>query len=90
MVIIVVVMMPYDDYMVVVAAVVVVMPIWLRKSAGGQEHKQDKWQILLHVRTVTNAHNNVCAITLLYLVFALKLTDRLIPIVAESLGKASR
>lgn len=59
-VIIVVVMMPYDDYMVVVAAVVVavVMPIWLRKSAGGQEHKQDKWQILLHVRTVTNAHNN--------------------------------
>jgi hypothetical protein len=61
--IIVVVMMPYDDYMVVVAAVVVaavvvVMPIWLRKSAGGQEYKQDKWQILLHVRTVTNAHNN--------------------------------
>jgi hypothetical protein len=55
--IIVVVMMPYDDYMVV-AAVAVVMPIWLRKSTGGQEHKQDKWQILLHVRTVTNAHNN--------------------------------
>jgi hypothetical protein len=56
--IIVVAMMPYDDYMVVVAAVVAVMPIWLCKSAGGQEHKQDKWQILLHVRTVTNAHNH--------------------------------
>jgi hypothetical protein len=27
---------------VVVAAVVAVMPIWLRKSAGGEEHKQDK------------------------------------------------
>jgi hypothetical protein len=26
----------------VVVIVVAVMPIWLRKSAGGEEHKQDK------------------------------------------------
>jgi hypothetical protein len=54
-VVIVVAVMPNDDHTVVVA---VVMPIWLRKSAGGKEHKQDKCQILLHVRTVTNAHND--------------------------------
>jgi hypothetical protein len=35
--------MPDDYHMAVVAAVVVVMPIWLRKSAGGKEHKQDKY-----------------------------------------------
>jgi hypothetical protein len=27
----------------VVVIVVAVMPIWLRKSAGGEEHKQDKY-----------------------------------------------
>jgi hypothetical protein len=53
-VVIVVAVMPNDDHTVVAA----VMPIWLRKSAGGKEHKQDKCQILLHVRTVTNAHND--------------------------------
>jgi hypothetical protein len=41
-VVIVVVVMP-NDYHTVVVAVVVVMPIWLRKSAGGEEHKQDKY-----------------------------------------------
>jgi hypothetical protein len=39
---IVMVVMPNDYHVVVVAAVVAVMPIWLRKSAGGEEHKQDK------------------------------------------------
>jgi hypothetical protein len=57
-VIIMVAVMPNDYHTVVVAAVAMVMPIWLRKSAGGKEHKQDKRQIFLHVRTVTNAHND--------------------------------
>jgi hypothetical protein len=43
--------------MVVVVAVVTVMPIWLRKCAGRKERKHDKYQIFLHVRTVTKAHN---------------------------------
>ena len=42
---------------VVVVAVVAVMPIWLRKCAGRKERKHDKYQIFLHVRTVTKAHN---------------------------------
>jgi hypothetical protein len=41
--VIVVAVMPDDYHMAVVAAVVAVMPIWLRKSAGGKEHKQDKY-----------------------------------------------
>jgi hypothetical protein len=41
-VVIVVVVMP-NDYHTVVVAAVAVMPIWLRKSAGGEEHKQDKY-----------------------------------------------
>jgi hypothetical protein len=41
-VVIVVAVMPNDYHMVMVAAVVAVMPIWLRKSAGCKEHKQDK------------------------------------------------
>jgi ABC-type antimicrobial peptide transport system permease subunit len=41
-VVIVVAVMANDYYTVVVAVVVAVMPIWLRKSAGGKEHKQDK------------------------------------------------
>jgi hypothetical protein len=40
-VVIVVPVMP-SDYHVVIVAVVAVMPIWLRKSAGGKEHEQDK------------------------------------------------
>jgi hypothetical protein len=65
-VVVVVVVMPNDYHMVVVAAVVAVMPIWLRKSAGCKEHKQDKCQILLHVRRVTNAHNDcLCYIALI-------------------------
>ena len=43
LVVVVVVVMPNDYHMVVVAVVVAVMPIWLRKSAGGEEHKQDKY-----------------------------------------------
>jgi hypothetical protein len=39
-VVIVVAVMPNDYHVLVVAAV---MPIWLRKSAGGEEHKQDKY-----------------------------------------------
>jgi hypothetical protein len=35
--------MPSDCHVVIVAAVVAVMPIWLRKSAGREEHKQDKY-----------------------------------------------
>ena len=67
MVVIVVAVMPNDYHTVVVAAVVAVMPIiWLRKSAGCKEHKQDKYQILLHVRTVTNAHDDcLCYIALI-------------------------
>jgi hypothetical protein len=42
-VIVVVVMMPNDYHMVVIVVVVVVMPIWLRKSAGCKEHKQNKY-----------------------------------------------
>jgi hypothetical protein len=42
-VVIVVAVMPDDYHVVVVAAVVAVIPIWLRKSAGGEEHKQDKY-----------------------------------------------
>jgi hypothetical protein len=42
-VIIVVAVMSNDDHVVVVSAVVAVIPIWLRKSAGGEEHKQDKY-----------------------------------------------
>jgi hypothetical protein len=42
-VVIVVVVMPDDYHVVVVTAVVAVIPIWLRKSAGGEEHKQDKY-----------------------------------------------
>jgi hypothetical protein len=42
-VVIVVAVMPNDCHMVVVAAVVAVMAIWLRKSAGCKEHKQDKY-----------------------------------------------
>jgi uncharacterized membrane protein len=57
-VVVVVAVMPNNYHMVVVAAVVAVMPIWLRKSADRKEHKQDKHQIFLHVRTVTNAHND--------------------------------
>jgi hypothetical protein len=41
-VVIVVVVMPNYYHMVMVAAVVAVIPIWLRKSAGCKEHKQDK------------------------------------------------
>jgi ABC-type antimicrobial peptide transport system permease subunit len=41
-VVIVVAVMPNDYHMVVVATVVAVMPIWLRKSTGYKEHKQDK------------------------------------------------
>jgi hypothetical protein len=41
-VIVVVAVMANDYHMVVVAAVVAVIPIWLRKSAGRKEHKQDK------------------------------------------------
>ena len=64
-VVIVVTVMPNDHHVVVVAAVVASMPIWLRKSAGCKEHKQDKYQILLHVRTLTNAHNDcLCNIAL--------------------------
>ena len=37
-VVIVMAVMPNHYYMVVVAA----MPIWLRKSSGGKEHKQNK------------------------------------------------
>jgi hypothetical protein len=44
--------------MVVVVAVVTVMPIWLRKCAGRKERKQDKYQIFLHVLTVTKAHKD--------------------------------
>ena len=59
MVVIVVAVMPNDYHTVVVAAVVAVMPIiWLRKSAGCKEHKQGKYQTLIHVRTVTNAHKD--------------------------------
>jgi hypothetical protein len=65
-VVVVVAVMPNDYHMVVVAAVVAVMPIWLRKSAGCKEHKQDEYQILLHVRKVTNAHNDcLCYIALI-------------------------
>jgi ABC-type antimicrobial peptide transport system permease subunit len=65
-VVVVVAVMPNDYHMVVVAAVVAVMPIWLRKSAGCKEHKQDKYQILLHVQKVTNAHNDcLCYIALI-------------------------
>ena len=42
MVVIVVAVMPNHYHMVVVAAVVAVMPIWLSKSAGCKERKQDK------------------------------------------------
>ena len=41
-VVIVVAVMPDDHNMAVVATVVAVIPIWLRKSAGGKEHKQNK------------------------------------------------
>jgi hypothetical protein len=57
--VVVVAVMPDDYHTVVVAAVMAVMPIWLRKSTGRKEHKQDEYQILLHVRTVTKA-NNAC------------------------------
>jgi hypothetical protein len=50
--------MTNDYHMVVVAAVMAVMTIGLRKSAGCKEHKQGKYQTLIHVRTVTNAHND--------------------------------
>jgi hypothetical protein len=43
LVVIVVAVMPDDYHMTVVAAVVAVMPVWLRKSAGRKEHKQDKY-----------------------------------------------
>jgi hypothetical protein len=56
-VVVVVAVMPNDYHTMVVVAVVAVMPIWLRKSAGCTEHKQHKYQILLHVRKVTNARN---------------------------------
>jgi hypothetical protein len=39
-VVVVVAVMPNDYHMVVVVAV---MPIWLRKSAGCKEHKQNKY-----------------------------------------------
>jgi hypothetical protein len=39
-VVVVVAVMPNDDHMVVVVAVVA---IWLRKSAGRKERKQDKY-----------------------------------------------
>jgi hypothetical protein len=62
-VVVVVAVMANDYHMVVVAAVV---PIWLCKSAGCKEHKQNKYQMLLHVRTVTNAHNDcLCYIALI-------------------------
>jgi Flp pilus assembly protein TadB len=41
-VVVVVAVMP-NDYHTVVVAVVTVVPIWLRKSAGRKEHKQDKY-----------------------------------------------
>jgi hypothetical protein len=47
-----------DYHMVVVAAVMAMMTIGLRKSAGCKEHKERKYQTLIHVRTVTNAHND--------------------------------
>ena len=65
-IVVVVAVMPNDYHTVVVAAVVAVMPIWLRKSAGCKEHKQDKYQILLHVRTITNAHNDCLFYIALY------------------------
>jgi hypothetical protein len=74
LVVVIVVMMANDDHMVVVAVVAAVMPIWLRKSAGGKEHEQDKCQILLHVRTVTNAHNNCLCNNALIPDLTLKLT----------------
>jgi hypothetical protein len=40
--VIVVAVMPNYYHMVVVAAVAVMPIIWLRKSAGCKEHKQDK------------------------------------------------
>jgi hypothetical protein len=44
LVVVIVVSLMTDDYhMVVVTAVAAVMPIWLRKSAGRKEHKQDKY-----------------------------------------------
>ena len=65
-VVVVVAVMPNDYHTMVVPVVVAVMPIWLRKSAGCKEHKQDKYQILLHVRKVTNAHNDcLCYIALI-------------------------
>jgi hypothetical protein len=66
-VVVVVAVMPNDYHMVVVVVVVAaVMPIWLRKSAGCKEHEQDKYQILLHVRKVTDAHNDcLCYIALI-------------------------
>jgi hypothetical protein len=42
-VVVVVAVMPNDYHTMVVPVVVAVMPIWLRKSAGGEEHKQDKY-----------------------------------------------
>jgi len=63
-VLVVAAVMPNDYHMVVAA--VAVMAIWLRKSAGCKEHKQNKDYILLHVRTVTNAHNDcLCYIALI-------------------------
>jgi hypothetical protein len=47
-----------DYHMVVVAAVMAMMTIGLRKSAGCKEHKQGKYQTLIHVRTVMNAHKD--------------------------------
>jgi len=40
--VVVVVVMPNDYHMMVVVAVMSVITIWLRKSAGCKEHKQNK------------------------------------------------
>jgi hypothetical protein len=45
-------------HMVVVATVMTMMTIGLRESAGCKEHKQGKYQTLIHIRTVTNADHD--------------------------------
>jgi hypothetical protein len=58
LVVLVVMAVVTNDYHMVVATVMAMIAIGLRKSPGCKEHKQGKYQTLIHDRTVTNAHND--------------------------------